>query len=814
MSLIRDVRYGLRMLRRSPVVTVAAILSLALGIGANAAVFTWVRAVILNPFPGVPAADELFVIAARDASGNYTTLSHPEFLDIQGIAGLTGVIAQDFTDVSIGAESDSVTAQKVAGGIVSGNYFDLVGVTPVIGRGFRADEDQAPGRSPVVVIGHHLWDIRYGRRTDVVGSQILLNGSPFTIIGVAPAGFDGTFMGPAVELWVPTMMQPQVEARGSRLTDRGDHWLQIIARLAPGSTLSQARAAVDARGRRLAEANPSTNKGRSLALLPPSQSPWGVVDILGPVVLLVFSVVGVVLLITCANVANLLLARALRRRQEVAIRLALGAGQGRLVRQWLTESVLLAAFGGIAGLLIARWTSGLLMAFLPQLDFRFSFAPVVDAQVLAFAALVTVITGLLFGLAPAIQFSRPSLVQIVQNENRTIVGGMFARRIGGLLVIGQVSLTLILLIGAALFLQSLRYGQGSDVGFRRTNLLYAEVNLFPNNYTPERGAQFYRTVMDRLAALPVVESASIGRQLPLGPGGGGRRASLHIEGYVPRPNEEIAISYNTVAPRYFATMGIPLTRGRDFTWDDNGDAPGAIVINETMAQRYWPTRNPLGARVRRGDRWFTVVGIVPTGKYRSLNEEPTPFLYVPLLQEYAPTVHVHVRTRGAPAAALPLVRQIVAELDPALPLYDVMTAEQHLSIVLLEQRIGGSLLGVFGGLALVLASIGLYGVMAYAVSQRTREIGIRMALGATPERVRVSVVRDGLLLAGAGVVLGLTAAWLGADLIQSQLTGVSAHDPVTFATVATALLTVAFLACYVPARRASGVDPAVALRVS
>jgi predicted permease len=812
--LIHDLRYSLRMLRRSPGLSAAAILSLALGIGANTSIFTWVRAVMLAPFPGVQQPQDVYVMATRNPSGSFYSVSYPDFVDVRtGVDGLAGVVVQDLSAVNLGSAGDAAGAQRVWGALVSGNYFDVLGVRAAQGRTFRPEEDEAPGRAPVVVISHRLWSTRFARSVGVVGTQVRINTQPFTVVGVAPPEFGGTFLGIGADLWIPMMMQAQIEAGADKLTARGQRWLQALARVAPDRSLAQARTALEGRSRQLAQAHPRSNEGLTLTLLPPSQSPWGAVTVLGPVLLVLLGVVATVLLITCANVANLLLARAVGRRREVAVRLALGAGRARLVRQLLTESLVLAGLGGLAGLVIARWSTGLLLAFMPPMDVQLHFALTLDRTVLAFTALVTVAAGLVFGLAPALQSSGGSLLDALRDEASGVASGAVARHLRSLLVVGQATLSIVLLIVAALFLQSLRNGQRADLGYRGGNLLFASVNVFPNGYTPQQGVAFARAAIDRLSSLPQVESASIGRRLPLGLSG---RSStrLEVEGYTPPRNEESSIGYNNVAPGYFATMGIPVLRGRELAWTDTEQAPGVVVINQALAQRYWPNQDAIGRRVRNGDQWYTVVGVVPTGKYRSVSEAATPYFYFSLLQSYRPDMILHVRTRGDAASAARAVRQTIAGLDPALPLYDVITSNEHLSIALVAQRMGGSLLGAFGGLALLLASVGLYGVMACAVSQRRREMGIRLALGAAPGQVRTAVIRDGVRLALWGAALGVTAAWFAAGLIASQLTGVSAHDPLTFVGVPLVLIGVAVVACYIPARRASRVDPATALRVS
>jgi predicted permease len=520
--------------------------------------------------------------------------------------------------------------------------------------------------------------------------------------------------------------------------------------------------------------------------------------------------VGLVLLIACANVANLLLARASARRREIAIRIALGAGRGQLLRQLLTESLLLALLGGALGIVLAYWSWDLLLSFMPRVDLPIGLqGSGLDWKTMGYTFALSLLTGLIFGLAPALEASRRDVVSALKDESAGIAAGKGRLRHG--LVIAQVSLSLLLLISAGLLLRSLFNAHAVNTGFVAQGVWLGSFDLFPNGYTPETGREFQKQLLERVAAVPGVESASLARRVPLG-FGGSSGTSIEVEGYQPGKEEPPFVNYNNVAPNYFRTMGIEVLQGRDFTAQDLKGTPGVTVVNETMAQRYWSGRQAVGGRVRFGNDWLTVAGVVRTHKYRALNEAPRPFMYVPLQQWYRPDTTLHVRTAGDPAALTASIRAVVRGLDANLPLFNVTTLQNHIGAATFTQRLGGYLLAVFGALALVLAAIGVYGVMSFSVNQRAREIGIRMALGAGRPNILLMVLREGVVLVAAGLGIGLTIALAAANAIKALLLNVSARDPLTFAAVPLLLAGVALLATYVPARRATRVDPLVALR--
>ncbi len=808
-TILNDIRYAVRVLLKNPTFTAIAVASLALGIGANTTVFSWMKGILFRPLPAVEASEQLVVVASRSLSGSYTSTSYPDYLDMRDASeGLDGLIAFEMSPMSM---SDGREARRVYGSIVTGNYFDVLGIRAALGRTFTADEDKTPNANPVVVISHGLWHRAFGSDQNVSGKIISLNNQPFTIIGVAPEDFTGTFVGLSLDLWVPMMMQERILTGGSRLDRRGDRWLQVMGRLKPGVSITQAEAGIDAVARRLAEEHPRTNEGRTAALFPLWQSPWGASVVLRPVLFILFAVVSLVLLIACANVANLLLARAFARRKEIAIRLSMGASRARLIRQLLTESILLALLGGAGGLLIAYWSTGLLMAITPAMDVPVKLSLGVDSAALAFTLIVSVLTGVIFGLAPALQASRPDLVATLKEETAKSTGGRGRARLRGALVVAQVSLSLLLLICAGLFLKSLGRAQTMDPGFDTHGVLLVSIDLFANGYTAEGGKLFQQQFVERVGALPGVESASLARRVPMGLSGSSS-SSFAIDGYELREGEEISIEYNLVSPGYFRTLKIPVLSGREFAAEDNDQSQKVVVINETMAKRYWRGEDPVGRRLRRGGDTYVVAGVARDIKYRTLGEAPQPHLYFPLFQNYRPDVTLQVRAGAGPLSLIEAVRQTSAAMDPRLPLFDVKTLDEHVSLSMIPQRIAAMMLGLFGALALALASVGLYGVMANAVNQRTQEIGIRMALGASYRSVLGLVLGQGMSLALIGVAGGLVAAFALTRLMSSILLGVSATDFLTFAATSLLLMAVALAACFIPARRAARLDPMIALR--
>ncbi len=815
---LQDLRYGVRMLLRSPGFTAVAALSLAIGIGANTTIFTLINAIFLNPIPVEDSATlvGLFTTDERNQEGfnRFAGTSKPNFEDYRdGNSTFIGMAAYQGLGLSLASGGEPA---QIGGEIVSGNYFDLLGVKAALGRTFLQDEDRTPGTHPVVVLSHGLWMRRFGSEPAIVGKPITLNGQGFTVVGVAPPGFRGinTLGGP--DLWVPFMMHQQVLAGFflENFNDRRALMFNVLGRLKPGLTLDQAQAEIATIGGRLAREYPNENQGRNATLLPLAQT------VINPNIRQVFvlaggllmTVVGLVLLIACANVANLLLARASSRKREIAIRLSLGAGRGRLIRQLLTESVLLGLLGGAAGLLIAYWGRDLLMAARPQQFLPAAIDLPLDARVLAFTLGVSILTGLLFGLIPALQASRSDLATELKDRSSQPSGsGRFNLR--SALVVAQVALSLIALVGAGLFLRSLRNTQRIDPGFETRNVIVAAFDLAAQGYDQVRGREFHRRVIEEVSRVPGVRSAALATNLPITGGGIGR--TVFPEGVDPTDRSAgVFVTVNTVGVGYFDTLDVAIRSGRQFTGMDREGAPLVIVANEAMAKRFWPGQDAVGKRFKffGFDQYCEIVGISEDTKIFTLGEEPQMIAYMPLLQSYEPALVLHARTAGDATAMMEGVRRAVQALEPAMPITNVQTVADLIDISLWAPRMGAVLLTIFAGVALALAAIGIYGVMAYAVSTRTQEFGIRMALGAGSRDVLTLVLRQGLVLVACGLGIGLVAALAVTRLVKAFLNGVSPTDPLTFASISALLAAVALAASYLPARRATRVDPMVALR--
>ena len=813
-QLLTDLRLAARLLAKSPGFTAVAVLSLALGVGANTTIFSLLNALLLQPLPGREPA-RLATVYTSDSSGPiYGASSYPDYLDFRsGSRAFEGLAAYGIKPLlfTAGGESQRILAQ-----LVTGNFFDLLGLQASYGRTLLAGED-VEGQHPVVVLSDALWRSRFGADPAVVGRTIALNGKPFTVVGIGPAGFTGLMRGVGVDVFVPLAMQGALT--GDSLESRGDRGLLLIGRLRRGARIEEARAelAVVARQLHASHRDMWTNvrgEPRVVSVLPEDAS--RVLPMirrpLSAFLAVLFAAVGLVLLIACSNVASLLLARASSRRRELAVRMALGAGRARLVRQLLTESLLLSVTAGVLGVALAALALELILAFQPPLPFSLALGLELDRRVLLFALGLSLATGVGFGLLPALRASGTAPIDALKARGEAVRGrGM---RLRDALVVAQVAGSLVLLVGAGLFLRSLSRAQAIDPGFDPERAVVFSVDLAAQGYDAHRGAAFYGALQERLAATPGVKAVSFATYLPLTLGG--ERRGMSAVGYTPAPGEDSEVSSSFVGANYFETMRSTLVRGRGFTL---ADAPGTrpvVVVNEAFVRRYWPGRSGLGERValpwEGGDVTLEVIGVARDGKYVSLGEEPTPYVFLPQRQLYRSQMAVVVRTQGDPTALVPALRRQVSALDPTLPVYEVKTLVAHLGTALFPARAAATLLGLTGVLALFLAAIGLYGVLSYLVTLRTREIGVRMALGARRQDVLQLVVGRGLRLAGIGLAVGLALSLGITRFLSFLLYGTSPLDPVTFASVVALLLGVALAAAWTPAWRASRVEPSVALR--
>jgi predicted permease len=834
-TLWQDLRYGARMLLKNPGFTLVAVITLALGIGANTAIFSLVNGTLLRRLPA-HEPEWLSYVFIGNPGNPYSTASYPDYVEFCDRShGFEGLLCYSGITVSMNAGGQSeanAAAEQVSGLIVSGNYFDLLGVRAALGRTFAPDEDRTPGTHPVVVISYRLWQRSFGGVHNIVGRQMTLNGRVFTIIGVAPANFQGIDPGAPPDIYAPMMTQSLLrpprggysgEMNPDLLKVRGNRWLTLIGRLKPGVSMAQAQAEMSVIVEQQARAYPETNRNLIATLTPVSEGDPSSRRQLVPIAALMAGVVAIVLLIACANVANLLLARASARRKEIAIRLSVGASRWRLMRQLLTESILLAVLGGAGGAALALLAIDVLQAT-PLNLFSFSTDLILDSRVFAFTVALSALTGLIFGLAPALQSIRADLVPALKDESGYSDRQRRHFSLRNALVVAQVALSLVLLICASLFLRSLLAMQAVDPGFDAAKILTAPLNINLLRYTTAQGRQFYQQVIDRVGALPGVEAVSLARTSALSGATSARR--LLIEGQSEaadplRREDGVAggnsnvINVNVIGARYFQTMGIPLLRGRGFEARDTEQATGVVIVNESFVRRYFSGQEPLGRRLSlRGANgpWLEIVGVARDSKYVTLGEAPMPFAYLPLAQNHETGMVLHVRVAGDPKYAVTAVSGEIRSLERNLPLTKFRPMTELVGESLYAAWMGAALIGALGLLALALASVGLYGVMSFTVARRTHEIGIRMALGATPGDVLKHVLWDGMALVSIGAMLGLMAAAAMTRLLTNFLYVVSAYDAVTFAGIPAVLAAVALFACYLPARRATKVDPVVALR--
>ena len=828
---LQDIRYAFRMLRKNPGFAGVVVLTLALGIGANAAIFSLTDKVLLQRLP-VTNPDQLAVLSTRNPSSGQTdakrsaeevvSFSYPMYQDLRDRNDVfSGVLARGGADmnVSYGDQNERVHAE-----LVSGNYFQVLGVRPWAGRLLTQDDDRTPGAHPIAVISYSFWDRRFGKDTSIVGKTILANEYPVTVIGVAPPGFYGVYLSSSPDVWVPLMMTPVFNPLPpTRLQDRRHQWLTLMARRKDGISPEQAQASLEVLYHQiresdaqqfLATARASDREqflARQIAVSPGGQGFQTLQREMRTSLLLLFGATCIVLLILCGNLANLVMARATVRAQEISVRLALGAGRLRLLRQWLTEGLVLAIMGGTAGIFVALWIKAALLLFIPPGQ-RANLDSPLGWRFVSFVLLISIVVGVAFSLAPAIQAARHASVPALHLESRsfTAANRLFSLRSG--LILLQVALSLPLLITAALLLRTLQNLRGLDTGFDKRNVLLATVNPSLNGYSPEKSKNFFNELLRRTRSLPGVTSASLASDSPIS--GGWDQNGIVVEGYVSREGEDMSSDVTFVSPDYFKVLQIPFARGHDFTEQDTTGSPKVAIINEKMAHYFFGDSDPVGKRIGlHGVPDITIVGVVKDAQYVTLRADLRRHLYTPVMQEQRLfNLALHVKTSIDPLAIAGQLRREINAMDPHLPVYGVKSLDHEIEESLVQERLVTWLSTAFGLLATLLAALGLYGVLTFSVARRTREIGIRVALGAQRRDVFKLIISHGMILVAIGLLLGLAASVAISRLIATLLFGIAPTNVPTFALVAFGLMLVALLACYVPARRATKVDPLVALR--
>lgn len=817
MTLIQDVRYGFRMLAKSPGLTAIVVLTLALGIGANTAIFSVVNGWLLRPLP-VPAPEQITVLAAQQ-KGDYLGvfyLSYPQIVDFRRDAGV-------FSDVfasqsSIGGLSSEGNATQFLYAYVTGNYFSGLGVKPALGRFFLPSEGERPAQDPLVVLGYSFWQRRFGGDPGVVGRQVLVDGKPATVIGVAPKGFRGTSFPIDMEGYLPLNMMAIESDSSGMWTNRGQRQFIAMGRLKPGVSLAQAQSSLNVVAQRLAEQYPSTDKGITLRVIPETLArPQPFANNIIPIIAGLFLVLAaLVLLLACMNVANILLARATVRQREIAIRAAIGASRGRLVRQLLTESILMALLGGLGGVVLGGWASGAITSLLPNTDLPLYFDFGFDWRVFSFAFVVAACTGILVGVWPALRSAGTDASAVLHEGGRSDTAGVGRHRVRNALVVAQVAGSLMLLIVAGLFVRTLTRIQRANLGFDPDHLLNVLMDPHEIGYDTPRTKEFYRELEARVRALPGVESASLAFSVPMGNYNDGR--GIQIEGHPLAPGQQPpVVLFNRVDTAYFKTLRVPFLRGRLFMESDNETAPSVAIVNQAMASEFWPNEDPIGKRFSMSGPngpFIQVVGVAADGKYAFIGWDHKPYFYVPLAQNYSSLGALQIRSSVPPESLITQVQNEVRALDPNMPISSIKTMAQALEGAngFFIFRMGATLAGAMGVLGLTLAVVGVYGVVSFAASQRTNEIGIRLALGAERGDILRLVLRQGLGLVGAGVLAGLVAAWALTRAMANLLVGVSPTDPLTFTGATLLLIAIALWACYMPARRAMRVDPMLAIR--
>jgi len=815
-SLWQDVRYGARMLLKNPGFTLIGVLTLALGIGANTAIFSMVDSFFLRPLP-VKDPNQITVLAFQQKKGMLQDqFSVPDFEDIRN---QTSGVFSDVMGYQLGLDGLSVNgkADRIMTNFVTGNYFSMLGVKPYLGRLIVPSEGKTPGADPVLVLAYSYWKTRFGGDPDIVGRKVSLDGHPFTIIGVTPEDFHGTNSLIEAQGFLPYGMS-SIESfyPPDFMTSRTQRNISLYCRLKSGVSLAQAQAELNVVAQRLAQQYPESEKDLVLRVFPeklsrPEPDPENTVLKISALFL---ALAAMVLVLACVNVANILLVRSTVREREMAIRSALGAARARLVRQLLTESILLALLGGAAGIVLGMWASGFLASINVQADLPLRFDFSFDWRVFGYAFAAALITGLLVGIVPALRASRGNLSEILHEGGRGMSAGR--HRLRSTLVVAQVAVSLMLLIVAGLFTRSLANAQRTNLGFDPSHVLNMMMDPNEIGYSEAQSRAFYKALLERARAIPGVQSASIAFSVPMGYINNGD--TIHIDGYQPPPGQpDPMVFYDMISPDYFKTMSIPMVSGRTFTDADGQNAQYVAIVNQTMANQFWPHMDPIGRQFKiLGDPKHSVqiVGVAKDSRFHGLKRPIKPFFYVPFAQNFSSIATLQIRTAVAPETMIPEMEKEIEKLAPDLPVFNVETMIQGLSTLngLLSYKLGAGLTAALGSLGLILAIVGVYGVVSYTASQRTHEIGIRMALGAQPANILKMIFREGLLIVGIGVVVGLAGALALGRVLGRFFVDVSGTDPFTYAAVSLVLLSVALAACYIPAQRAMRVDPMVALR--
>ena len=810
-SFLMDVRFALRQLRRGPTISMIVILTLAIGIAATTTVFSWTRGVLLDPLPGAADPARVLALESTSASGSWLGTSWLDYRDFRKyLRSFDGLAATYPTPLGLG---DDVHTERRRAELVSANFFDVLRVRPALGAFFPSSIDEAEGGQPTVVISYDLWQTRWRGDTAVIGSVVQINRFPFKIVGVAPATFHGSMPGERIELWVPAAMLGQIVPTGGWwLRDRGTRTFRVLARLAPNVTPAAAAAEVESFGALMAKANADVSKGMGARLMPLWRSHWGIQDGLRAPLLVLVGACFLLMVVVCANAANLLLARATGRRRELTLRLALGAPRRRLVRQLLTEASILAGVGAGLGLLATVWLARSLRWLVPSFASPKLIPPHVDGGVLALAVLLAASVTLLAGIAPALYGSREDSTGALHETGRS-TGGVHAARVRGVLVAGEMALAVVALVAAGLFYQSFRDSRALSPGFDASRVAMASVSVTLAGYDSARGEAFLDEVAERVRHQPGVSAVSYTDYVPLSLGSGSWE-DLRVEGYAPEPSENMKLYRAMIGPDYFTTLGIPLTAGRDFTNGDDSAATHVMIVNESFVRRFLAGRAALGVRVRGWGRWFTIVGVAKDSKTYRLTEGATPYFYVPARQVYRPEKGYTflVRTRGAVAEAVRAIGQAVRVADPTVPVYGAMPLAQYIEGPLQSQQTATQLLAVLAAVSSLLAAIGLYGVIAYAVAQRRKEIGVRIALGAQTTDILRVVASEARGLLVAGLVAGLVGGFVVSRLASSMLFSVSGAKLAVFAGAGGIMVVIALIAMSVPTRRAMTIDPLTALR--